>query len=132
MHDASGACVCGCADRRGAAAHAINAALRVDDIDGAIEAGLLDRATECVSCDDACRARLHQARDERIAALAARERHRARNARLERRARERERAGKRAPAPSSDVATPTPSALPSAAAAALARAREKAAQRHKP
>jgi len=130
MHDAPDACVCGCRESRGAAAHAINAALRVDDIDGAIEAGLLDRSIECAICNDECRERLHHARDERIAALAARQRFRARNARLERRARER--AEKRAPAPSNDVATPTPPALPSAAAAALARAREKAAQRHKP
>jgi len=130
MHDASDACVCGCVDPRGIAAHAINAALRVDDVDGAIEAGLLDRTIECDSCSDGCRARLNHARAERLTALAARERYRARNARLERRARER--AEKRVAPPASDVATPTPSTLPSAAAAALARAREKAAQRHKP
>jgi len=130
MHEVSVACVCGCVDPRGATAHAINAALRVDDVDAAIEAGLLDRGIECSACDDECCARLHHARNERITALAARERYRARNERLERRARER--AEKRAPAPAVDIAAPTPSALPSAAAAALARAREKAAQRHKP
>jgi hypothetical protein len=130
MHDASVACVCGCVDPRGVAAHAINAALRVDDVDGAIEAGLLDRDIECVGCKDECRARLHEARAARITALAARERFRARAARLERRARER--AEKRESPPVNEIATPTPSALPSAAAAALARAREKAAQRHKP
>jgi len=129
MRDAPDACACGCRDPRGAAAHVINAALRMDDVDGAIEAGLLDRTIECASCADECREQLHHVREERIVALAARERFRARNERLERRARER--AEKRAPAPSNDVATPTPS-LPSAAAAALARAREKAAQRHKP
>ncbi|WP_426281992.1 hypothetical protein [Lysobacter soli] len=130
MHDASSACVCGCDDPRGAAAHAVNAALRVDDVDGAIEAGLLDREVECTLCSDQCRARLHEARAARLAALAARERYRARAARLERRARER--AEKRVSPPVTAVVTPTPSALPSAAAAALARAREKAAQRHKP
>jgi len=130
MNDASNACVCGCSDPRGKTAHAINAALCVDDLDGAIEAGLLDRTITCVSCNDACRTRLQHARGERITALAARERYRARNARLERRARER--AEKRVAPPASEVATATPSALPSAAAAALARAREKAAQRHKP
>jgi len=130
MHATVVACVCGCVDPAGAAAHAINAALRVDDVDAAIEAGLLDRGLECGSCNEECRARLHHVRDERITALAARERYRARNGRLERRARER--AEKRAPAPIADIAAPMPSALPSAAAAALARAREKAAQRHKP
>ncbi|UTA53675.1 hypothetical protein L3D22_15235 [Lysobacter soli] len=130
MHDASNACVCGCADPRGAAAHAVNAALRVDDVDGAIEAGLLDRDVECMHCSDECRARLHDARAERVDALAARERYRARAARLERRARER--AEERVSPPVTAAVTPTPSALPSAAAAALARAREKAAQRHKP
>lgn len=130
MHDASNACVCGCDDPRGAAAHAVNAALRVDDVDRAIEAGLLDRDVECAHCGDECRARLHEARAARVAALAARERYRARAARLERRARER--AEKRVSPPVTAVVTPTPSALPSAAAAALARARERAAQRHKP
>ncbi|BDU16018.1 hypothetical protein [Lysobacter auxotrophicus] len=130
MHEAPAACVCGCVDPHGAVAHTIVAALRVYDVDGAIDAGLLDRGIECTSCDDACRAQLHAARTARIGALAARERYRARNARLERRARER--AEKRAAPPVSEVATPTPSALPSAAAAALARARAKAAQRHKP
>ena len=84
MHDASSACVCGCDDPRGAAAHAVNAALRVDDVDRAIEAGLLDREVECTHCSDQCRARLHDARAARVAALAARERYRARAARLER------------------------------------------------
>ena len=130
MHDASTACACGCVDVRGLAAHVIVAALRADDVDGAIEAGLLDRTIACAGCDSECRERLDEARTARITALAARERYRARNARLERRARER--AEKRVAPPVSDVATPTPSALPSAAAAALARAREKAAQRHKP
>jgi hypothetical protein len=135
MFEASDACVCGCRDPRGTAAHAINAALRVDDVDRAIDAGLLDRSIECASCGDACRTSLHDARNARITALAARERYRVRNARLERRAHER--AQQRAPSPASGpIADATPNApapaLPSAAAAALARARAKAAQRHKP
>jgi hypothetical protein len=131
MHEASDACACGCRDPRGTAAHAINAALRVDDVDRAIDAGLLDRDVECTSCGDECRKALHDARDARLTALAARERYRARNARLERRARERAEQREPKPAPDTTHGTPTP-ALPSAAAAALARARAKAAQRHKP
>lgn len=131
MHEASDACACGCRDPRGTATHAINAALRVDDVDRAIDAGLLDRDVECTSCGDECRKTLHDARDARLTALAARERYRARNARLERRARER--AEQREPKPAPDAAPSSPApALPSAAAAALARARAKAAQRHKP
>lgn len=122
-------CSCGCRDAGGAAAHAIVAALAQDDADLAIERGLLDPARECRACSDDCRARLHAAREQRTSALAARERYRARNARLERRARER--AEQRAPATDTAHAASRP-ALPSAAAAALARAREKAAQRHKP
>ncbi|MBU8974998.1 MULTISPECIES: hypothetical protein [unclassified Lysobacter] len=131
MQHAPGECACGCRDPRGAAVHAINAALRVDDVDRAIEAGLLDRDLQCTSCSDDCRAVLHAARDARSSALAARERYRTRNARLERIARER--ALKRSVVPSSEATPSAPKpALPSAAAAALARAREKAAQRHKP
>ncbi|MFC3814060.1 hypothetical protein [Lysobacter sp. GCM10012299] len=135
----SAACVCGCRDAGGAVAHAIAAALADDDIDRAIVLGLVaDDAVACQHCSDACRSRLRVARDERLQALAARERYRARNTRLERRARERaeHRAAQVTPAP--DAATPTttaptpPPALPSAAAAALARARAKAAARHKP
>jgi hypothetical protein len=129
MLDAVDACTCGCRDAGGEAAHAIVDALVQDDIDLAIERGLLDRDVECHACSDACRARLHEARLQRESALAARDRHRARNARLERRARERAEQRTPTPSPEQPVAAP---ALPSAAAAALARAREKAAQRHKP
>ncbi|HEY0504943.1 MAG TPA: hypothetical protein VGD42_15790, partial [Lysobacter sp.] len=94
------ACTCGCRDAGGAAAHAIVAALAQDDADLAIERGLLDRALECGACGDDCRARLREAREQRASALAARERHRARDARLQRRARER--AEQRAPAPAPD------------------------------
>jgi len=119
------ACVqCGCAAAEGEAAHRIVAALAIDDLDGAIEAGLLD-AIECSACTPACRAALVHAREERQRALAARERFRDRALRLARRQRERD--AKRAPV---QTATSTP-ALPPAAAAALARAKARAAQ-HKP
>lgn len=121
--------VCACSDAQGAAAHAIAAALAVDDIDQAIEAGLL-ATTPCASCDGACTARVIAARDARIAALAARERYRARQQRLQRRADERAAARTVPAAVTSDEARPA--ALPSAAAAALARAKARAAERRKP
>jgi hypothetical protein len=114
---------CGCAAAEGDAAHRIVAALTVDDLDGAIDAGLLD-AIDCSACTPACRATLTHARDERQRALAARERFRDRALRLARRQRERD--ARRAPVPSATTASP---ALPPAAAAALARAKAKAAQR---
>jgi ribosomal protein L12E/L44/L45/RPP1/RPP2 len=125
-----GACpCCGCAAPGGARAHAIVAALRDDDLDGAMTLGLLDPAADCAACATACRAQLDAARASRRQALAARERHRARALRLERR--ERERAERRKPAPATDAtaassAAPAP-ALPPAAAAALARAKARAA-----
>lgn len=127
---ATDACVCGCRDARGDRTHAIAHALATDDLDRAIELGLLlDPPLACGHCSAQCTQLIHDARQARLSALAARERFRARNARLERRARER--AEQRAP---SAPATQTVSgpALPSAAAAALARARAKAAARHKP
>jgi Na+-translocating ferredoxin:NAD+ oxidoreductase RnfC subunit len=117
---------CGCDAAAGAPAHALQAALRDDDLDAAIALGLLD-AIGCGDCSTACRAALQAARDARLRALAARERFRARNARLARRQRERtERRGSTTPAPD-PIANPTTSALPPAAAAALARAKAKAA-----
>ena len=114
------ACVaCGCmAD--GDDAHRIVAALVVDDLDDAIEAGLLDDI-ECTACTPPCREALVHSRDERHAALAARERFRDRALRLARRQRERDAA--RAPAEASKQS------LPPAAAAALARAKARAAER---
>lgn len=134
---------CGCTATTHAAAHAIVAALAMDDLDAAIEAGLLD-AEPCPTCAPACRGALQRARAERLRALAARERHRARDARLSRAAELR--AAMRGPAPQaaptalpgmdkdakSDVGPAIdarPSALPPAAAAALARARARAAGR---
>lgn len=148
-------CVCGCADPHGAAAHAIAAALAADDLDGAIDAGLLREDFACMlvcgQCTPACARISLDARDARLRALAARERYRARSQRLQRRADER--AAQRAPAPAAATTTddignkttgldgasasdsahapppPPRPALPSAAAAALARAKAKAAQR---
>lgn len=121
--------VCGCTDASGATLHAIASALAEDDLDRAIETGLFE-AAPCAGCDDACNARVMTARDTRLAALAARERYRARQARLQRRMEERAAARiAAAPAPATPEATP---ALPSAAAAALARAKARAAERRKP
>jgi len=120
---------CACADLHGSAAHAVAAALASGDLDRAIDAGLLEVAP-CKGCDEACTGRVIAARDARLAALAARERYRARQSRLQRRAGERA-AARAIPIPA--VATPEAKpALPSAAAAALARAKAKAAERRKP
>ena len=124
------ACVCGCRAAHGDRVHAIAHALATDDLDQAIELGLLlDPPLACGNCSAQCTRLMHDARAARLSALAARERFRARNARLERRARER--AEQRTPSAPVTQTTSAP-ALPSAAAAALARARAKAAARHKP
>jgi len=117
------ACVtCACASPEGEAAHRINAALREDDLDRAIELGLLDDIA-CAQCSADCTQALAQARDTRRRALAARERFRDRALRLARLQRERD--AQRAP-----VQTQTGSpALPAAAAAALERAKARAAQK---
>lgn len=114
---------CACRDSRGSVAHAVLAALAEDDLDRAIALGLLDAAA-CPACAPACASELTHARDARLRALAARERYRARQARLLRRAEEQR--AKRAPAAETAAATPV---LPPAAAAALARAKAKAAGR---
>jgi len=115
--------VCGCAANH--PVHAIVAALVDDDVDAAIELGLLD-AAPCDACAPDCRAALSDVRDNRLRAFAARQRFRARNARLQRRAEAR--AVARMPAPRLLPDAPKP-ALPPAAAAALARAKAKAAGR---
>lgn len=107
-------CRCGCT-AADAAVHAVANALAVDDLDRALDAGLLDVAP-CPSCTPACRASVLRSADERRAAFAALERYRAREARLVRRAAERN--ARRKP--------PAPTGLPPAAAAALARAKAKA------
>lgn len=97
--------------------------LAADDIDGAIEAGLM-RFVHCAACDPMAAARISAEQERLIAAWAARDRYLARKARLARLAEQR------------DVrrASPLPeriSALPAAAAAILARAKAKAAERSK-
>lgn len=116
------ACRCGCSDAGGSDAHRIVAALARDDLDAAIETGLLD-SEGCARCSPECHAALLDARDNRRAALAARERFRAREARLARRQQQR---SLREHGATLQPATKAPS-LPPAAAAALARARAKAA-----
>lgn len=116
------ACPCGCSNPRSVAAHAIVAALLIDDLDCAIELGLLG-ASACAQCSAACVAILQQAREARLRALAARERYRTRQARLQRRA-ESLQAKRAAAIPAATAKAP---GLPAAAAAALARAKARAA-----
>ncbi|OHE85350.1 MAG: hypothetical protein A2190_01460, partial [Lysobacterales bacterium RIFOXYA1_FULL_69_10] len=114
---------CGCR-HAGARQHFIVAALRIDDVDAAIEAGLLEDAAPCPGCSADCNRLVDAARTERLAALAARGRYRAREARLQRRAQER--AARRAAPPAVPGTPAGPAAqpaLPPAAAAALARAK---------
>jgi hypothetical protein len=113
-----------CACARSHPAHAVVDALQADDLDAALSRGLLE-AAPCPACDTTCKARLIEARDARRIALAARDRYRARGARLQRRKGEREAA--RSPPPAV-AAAPAP-ALPTAAADALARALAKAGER---
>lgn len=114
---------CGCRAETGADAHAILAGLLADDLDAALERGLLD-ADPCPACRPRCGAMLSASRDARHAALQARDRYRARQARLLRRA------AARASTPPGDDRTQA--ALPDAAAGALARALVRAAQRRRP
>ena len=107
-------------------------ALATDNIDQALEFGLLDHCPETIdgSCGE-CNARARimiAARDARLRALAARERYRAREARLTERAEARAR--KRASAALHTSAS-APS-LPPAAAAALARAKARIAAKQQP
>ncbi|MFT4179338.1 MAG: hypothetical protein QM612_07735 [Thermomonas sp.] len=117
-------CKCACADDNGA--HALLAALREDDLDAALSLGLLE-AQPCPGCDADCNAGLIEARDARRFALAARDRYRARAARLARIKAERDAARRPAVAATLQSAP----ALPSAAASALARALAKAKERRK-
>lgn len=107
---------------------ALARAVADDDIDAALSQGLLDWDGDAASPRDAGVGegdivRLMQVRVERISALAARDRHRARDARLARL--QAERRQRQAPQPQTETASPMP-ALPGAAAAALARALVKA------
>jgi Na+-translocating ferredoxin:NAD+ oxidoreductase RnfC subunit len=114
---------CDCTHAQNIATHAVRAALVEDDLDRALTLGLLDVAI-CDGCDHACTTALLGAREARVRALAARDRFRAREGRLERR--RQERADRRSSMAASGNRTST-SPLPSAAAAALARAKAKAA-----
>lgn len=116
-------CRCGCAHPEGVPIHAIVAALAADDFDRALELGLLT-SPPCVGCTAACTAFLAAARDQRRRALAARDRYRARTARLQRRAEEL--AARRAPVPATTTTAPE---LPPTAALALARAKARAKER---
>ena len=113
-----------------AAAHDCARAIRIaeylqaDDVDAAIDAGLMDFAP-CLGCDGVLTTQLIDAQRKLLIAWAARDRYRARNARLAKRAAERD-ARRAAPAAEKK------SALPPAAAAILARAKAKAAERGKP
>ncbi|MGV8943210.1 hypothetical protein [Thermomonas sp.] len=110
---------CSCTSTDGAQAHAVLAALALDDMDAALAQGLLE-ALECPGCEPGCNALIADARSARQIALAARDRHRAREIRLHRRKAERDAA--RVP-----KASPTQApALPAAAAEVLARALAKA------
>ncbi|MDQ3289230.1 MAG: hypothetical protein M3Q42_13450, partial [Pseudomonadota bacterium] len=114
-------CECGCDAPAGETIHRVLACLRRDDIDGAIESGLLEFASPCGSCSPGCAALVQTVRDERLAALAARDRFRSRTARLGRRAAER--AARRStvvkhrPPTDADAAPRPVPALPPAAAA---------------
>lgn len=108
-------------DTDAARAQRLLALLRDDDLDGAIEAGLMTfDGGDALSPPD--RKAIAAAQRRLREAWAARDRFRAREARLARRASERQ--AKRAPP---REAAGNPPALPPAAAAALARAKAKAA-----
>ncbi|KLJ01446.1 hypothetical protein [Luteimonas sp. FCS-9] len=107
------------------------ALLRADDVDGAIDAGLMAAWPEAwaAALDDDARRLLLDARARLQAAWDARARYRIREARLARRAAAREAARAPAPAappgPAAGAAPPRP-ALPASAAAILARAKARA------
>lgn len=98
--------------------------LNADEMDAAVEAGLMHFAA-CPACDPAATCTVLEAQQRLSAAWAARERYRARNARLALRAAERD-ARRAPPAPEKR------STLPPAAAAILARAKARAAERGSP
>ena len=95
--------------------------LQEDDVDAAIEAGLL-RYVPCSACDPGLATKLIDAQQALSRAWAARDRYLARNERLARRAAERD--AKRMP-----IVAKTKNPLPPAAAAILARAKARAAER---
>lgn len=107
--------------------YALADALAVDDIDHALTLGLLESRPEDMAdrCAE-CQTRTHlviAARDDRLRALAARDRYRARQLRLAERTETRARRRAAATTPSSAAAP----SLPPAASAALARAKARIA-----
>ena len=104
------------------------ALLHADDVDGAIEAGLMRFATDPATCRLDARdvAILRDAQQRLRSAWEARDRYRARQARLARIAAERE--ARRHP-PAADPSPVARPALPATAASALARALAKAGSR---
>ena len=98
--------------------------LRSDDVDAAIEAGLM-AFVPCPACTPVLTAQLIAAQQKLLAAWAARDRYLARTARLARRAVDRD--ARRAVPVAEKKST-----LPPAAAEILARAKAKAAERGKP
>jgi len=97
--------------------------LQNDDVDAAIEAGLMHYVA-CPACDFAMAAELIGTQRKLSMSWAARDRYRARNARLAKRAAERE-------AKRSSAIPERKTPLPPAAAAILARAKARAAERGK-
>lgn len=105
------------------------ALLERDALDAAIDAGLMQFVgAHCTQCPAAWLARIAAAQRQLQTAWDARQRYRARQARLQQRAEARARARlqRTDPAPSP---SPNPPALPPAVAAALARAKARAAGR---
>ena len=105
-------------------------AVAADDLDRAISLGLLEFEAPvdvCATCGSRI-AGIEIVRDERLRALAARERHRARQARLAHRAEARARKRENAASQPSII---SPS-LPTGAAAALARAKARVAAKRPP
>jgi hypothetical protein len=115
---------CPCCDQ----ARALHARLTADDLDGAIDAGLMT-FQPCACADESTVALVLQAQQRLRTAWDARERYRQREARLARRAAERD--ARRLKAPTVATTETARPALPSSAAAILARAKAKAAERMK-
>ena len=99
--------------------------LHSDDVDGAIEAGLM-AFQPCLSCEPRLAEAIKAAQGKLALAWAARERYLARQARLARRS------AQRTARHSAVPLVETKTALPPAAAEVLARAKAKAAQRGSP
>lgn len=115
-------------------ARALHARLAQDDVDGAIEAGLMAfHPCQCDHADAAVITTVLQAQARLRTARDARQRYRLRQARLARRAAEREarRLAAASITPNAAPGAATRSALPASAAAILASAKAKAAERMK-